>query len=117
MDLILRKGYKDQGVEEEFQDQFMLKRAKSLRADWVVLDRDLIVEFHGQHHYGAVDYGDGKGDEAHQRRLHLDSVKRRIALEAGFALIEWPYDQELTEESFLAKLDEVLGNGGSREKG
>jgi len=116
MDLILKKGYRDQGVDEEFQDQFMLKRARSLRVDWVVLDRNLIVEFHGKHHYEPVDYGDGKGEEAHQHRLHLDGVKRRIAKEAGFNLVEWHYADKLTPETFALKLFEVVGNERSREE-
>lgn len=115
MDLILKRGYRDQGIQDEFQDQFMLKRARSLRVDWVVLDWRLILEFHGEHHYKPVDYGDGTSEEAHQHRLHLDGVKRRIAKEADFRLIEWPHWEPLTESSLAAKIDEVLNdedNGG-----
>jgi hypothetical protein len=111
MDLILKRGYRDQKVETEFQDQFMLKRARALRVDWVVLDLRLIVEFHGAHHFQPVDYGDGKGSESYQHRLHLDGVKRRIAREADFHLIEWPHFEALTEASLAAKIDEVLGYG------
>ena len=108
LDLVLKCGYKDQGIEEDNQDKFLLDRARKLRADWVVLDRRLVVEFHGEHHYQAVDYGDGKGEEAYQHRLHLDMIKRSIVKEAGFFLIEWPHYEELTEDSFTEKWEEVL---------
>jgi hypothetical protein len=106
MDLILKKGYKNAGVDLEFQDQFMLRRARGYRVDWVVLDRNLIVEWHGEHHYGIVDYGDGKGEEALARRNHLDGIKRRIAKEAGFQLIEWPHYLDLTEDTLRTKIEE-----------
>lgn len=106
--MVLKCGYKDQGIEEDNQDKFLLDRARKLRADWVVLDRRLVVEFHGEHHYQAVDYGDGKGEEAYQHRLHLDMIKRSIVKEAGFFLIEWPHYEELTEDSFTEKWEEVL---------
>ena len=108
LDRILKKGYRDQNIAEEHQDKFMMRRAAQLHADWVVLDRCLVVEFHGEHHFQAVDYGDGKGEENFQHRLHLDKVKRSIVNEAGFILIEWPYNEELTDDSFAKKLEEVL---------
>jgi very-short-patch-repair endonuclease len=114
LDLVLKKGYKNTGVEERLQDTIMLRRARSLRADWVVLDRNLVVEFHGEHHYKEVDYGDGKGAEAHQHRLHLDRVKRAIVRESGFMLIEWPHFEELTEQALVAKIDEVFGDARPR---
>jgi hypothetical protein len=105
LDLILKRGYKDQQVEKEFQDQYLLKRAKSLRVDWVVLDRRLVFEFLGEHHYRPIDYGTGSGEEDYQHRLFLDVIKRRIVKEADFRLIEWPYYEPLTAESLVAKIE------------
>lgn len=111
LDLVLKRGYRIHQIPEEFQDQFLLKRARGLRADWVVLDLDLVVEYHGDHHYHPVDYGDGRGEEAHQRRLHLDRVKRRIIGEAGFRLIEWPHFEKLTQQTLSNRIEEVFDNG------
>lgn len=107
-DLILKKGYNKQGVTAEFWNNTMIQRAKKFRADWVVLDKNLVVEYQGEHHFSPVDYGDGKGGENYAHRIYLDTVKRRILIEAGFKLIEWPHYEQLTEESLALKIEEVF---------
>jgi hypothetical protein len=105
LDRILEVGCKDQGRRP---DPFLLSRSRGLRADWVVLDLRLIVEYHGEHHYHPVSYGDGKAESRYQTRIHLDKIKRLIAKEANFYLMEWPFDKGLTEHSLHKRIFEVF---------
>jgi hypothetical protein len=110
MDKILKIGYNVFEVPQDQWDTGLLARATRLHADWVVLDMRLIVEFHGEHHYGAVIYGDDarKAQSAYQARQHLDLIKRRIAREAQFTYVEWPYSKKLNEEELRAVIEVAL---------
>jgi hypothetical protein len=106
-DLILKRGYDIQNIPQNNQDNLMIKTSRKYRADFCILDMGIIVEFLGEHHFESVGYGKGDDgeEERFQHRKHLDMVKRTIARESGFSLIEWPYFEDLTKESFLKKLD------------
>lgn len=101
---ILKKGYQVQQLGRDMQDLFLYKRASRLKADLCIPDLSLVIECQGQHHYGAVDYGDGKGEENYQHRLHLDKIKRLIYKEAGFTLLEIPYFEKLTRDELEDKI-------------
>lgn len=117
-DMILLKGYKTFGVPEEFRDKFLLKRARRLKADWVVLDMMLAFEYQGLHHYEAIDY-EKNPDTAEsnlQRRIMLDKVKRIICKEANFFLVEIPYWEDLSVSNLSRMIDETMSGGLPYEK-
>jgi hypothetical protein len=112
-DLILRRGYDAFDIPEEQRDQNLLKRARRLKADWVVLDLMFIFEYQGEHHYFPISY-DGNQDAAESsfhRRAMLDSQKRIIAVEANFYLVEVPYWEQLSEDSILRLIDKAIKRG------
>jgi hypothetical protein len=76
----------------------------ALHFDWVIPDIFLIYECHGRQHYEPVIFG---GDivnalfnfQSGQRR---DKLKKSLALEAGYTLVEIPYtDEKLITEQYL----------------
>ena len=97
LDKVLEKGYRNQNIKDENQDQFLLSRARKLRCDFCLLKLATIIEVQGEHHYQIINYGKkdtlDKGKERFEHRKHLDKIKRLIYKEAGFNLVEIPYDK------------------------
>lgn len=56
LDKILEKGYKDQRVPKEHQDNFLLNRGRKLRCDFCLLKLSTVIEVQGEHHYKIIDY-------------------------------------------------------------
>jgi hypothetical protein len=112
-DLVLQKGYKTFKVREEHQDKLMINRARRLKADWVVLDLMLVLEYQGEHHYHAIDYENNpdKAESNYQRRVMLDTVKRIICKEANFFLVEIPYHEKLTRENVSKLIEDSIRSG------
>jgi hypothetical protein len=75
------------------RDNALIAKAGRLRADWVVLDKRLIVEIQGDQHYGPVRFG-GSVDSSEMRYYDQkinDNTKRIIANEMNWLLVEIPY--------------------------
>ena len=110
-DRIMRRGYSISRVPKDAWDSAMLSQASTLHADWVVLDLCLILEYNGEHHYQEIDYtrDANAAQAAYMRRQYLDKKKRKMANEAGFAILEIPYfEDDISDEGLVDKIREVL---------
>lgn len=108
-DMILKIGYKKLETPELNHNKFLLIRAKKLRADFCIPKLSLIIEVQGEHHYKAINYNDDidEAESSLETRKHLDKIKRLIASEAEFLMIEWPYYDSISESLFLDRINKT----------
>jgi len=106
LDKILEIGYRIQQIPQIYQNKFLLKRSRKYRADWVVLDLNLVFEYQGEHHFKAIDYVNDpdKALSNLETRKNLDFIKRSIVRESGFDLIEINYNEKLTTSLIQEKI-------------
>jgi hypothetical protein len=94
-------------------DNSLLAKAQNLRADWVILDLKIAIEVQGDQHYAPVRFaGDMNCAELmyFDQRLR-DHMKREIASESNWTLVEIPYTKEYTpnQDDILSMIyDEIL---------
>jgi hypothetical protein len=78
------------------------------RYDWVILDLQVAIEAHGKQHYEPSTFGGITKEEAEskfRRQIYQDNIKHEAAIKAGWKYIIFRYDEEITEESLLNKLE------------
>lgn len=63
------------------------------------------IEYQGIQHYLPVDFFGG--EEALAQRQELDSQKKRLCMENGVQLVEWPYDLEPTDKNVREMLQRI----------
>lgn len=80
------------------------------RADWLGLQSldifipslKIAIEYQGEQHYKAVDiFG---GEEGFQKRLQMDEKKRRLCYENNVKLIEWKYNETISQLMLSKKI-------------
>lgn len=89
---------------------------RRLRYDWIIYDLEVVIEVHGQFHYGVSSIG-GVRDLDDQlavfnRRTELDRFKKAIAVESGYKYIELKYSdiESWSEEEIGRRIVELIGN-------
>lgn len=78
------------------------------RFDWVILDLKVIIECHGQQHKMPVRFGGISQEEAEENfkwQKHRDHAKQQAAIAAGYTYVIIWYDEEVTEEILLDKIE------------
>ena len=96
---LLKTYYKKNKVPKNLQDQHLLSLTK-LKADFVILDYDLIIEVDGEQHFMPVQFGGMDFDQAldnYYEQLHRDGKKLLLAKEIEFNLIRLRYDETLED--------------------
>lgn len=68
----------------------------------------IAVEYQGVQHFEPV-RGFG-GEEGLSKRLALDKKKRALCEKNGIRLVEWRYDEPLTEDTIIQKITDALNN-------
>jgi hypothetical protein len=86
-------GYK---IYQEYPVNRVLKTYKNSRHkfDWVILDLFLVIECHGEAHYGPVQFGGISKEDAEinfRSQQVRDESKREAAISAGFTYVIVPY--------------------------
>lgn len=106
-ELILKKGYRHQDIDK--QSQHLMDRGRKLKADFFLPGLGIIIEFDGEHHYKPIYYTDDKDkhDSDFESRKNLDKLKRLIAKESGYQLINWPYWQPITPDNLYSYLNKT----------
>jgi len=100
-------------VKRLFPEQIILREAsppwlRRQRLDVYIPAVNVALEHQGEQHYRAVKaFG---GDDALQRNLERDALKRRLCEENGVHLIEIRYDEPLTLPMLRHRLQRFLGS-------
>jgi hypothetical protein len=97
---------------QEYPVQVVNSQFKSGREkfDWVILDLHIVIEFHGQQHREPVCFGGISKEEAAENFKHQkarDFAKRIAAEDAGFSYIVFWYDEDITEDLLLERIEEA----------
>lgn len=75
---------------------------KPQRLDIYVPGRALAFEYQGEQHYLPLEHMGG--EQGLEDRRQTDERKRRLCREAGVTLIEWRFDEPITEEAVRSRL-------------
>jgi hypothetical protein len=62
-------------------------------------------EYQGQQHYMSMDYFGG--ESAFKKRIELDERKKKLCSQNGITLLEWQYDEPITESMLNDKLYKI----------
>jgi hypothetical protein len=79
---------------------------EGLELDIWLPDLKLGIEYQGEQHYKVVEHWGG--EKGLKERIERDKRKKKLMKKAGFALIEFKYDEALTEENVERKLKKYL---------
>lgn len=100
---ILMGAIKRNKTQQKVYTTYYLNLGKRYKADWIVLDLQLVFEYQGRQHYQPVAFG-GDHDEANKRFLEqrvTDKNKRLIVVEAEWDIVEVPHFAKLTKDNVL----------------
>ncbi len=75
------------------------------RLDIFVPSLRLAIEYQGEQHFYPLDHLGG--DQGLADRQAMDERKREACGKAGVVLVEWPYDEPVSVETVLGRLDEL----------
>ncbi|WP_454869713.1 hypothetical protein [Pseudomonas putida] len=102
-------------VRELFPDNLVLREASPdwlgrMRLDIYLPELKLAVEHHGEQHYRPLAvFG---GEEAHERVVERDALKRRLCAENGVACVDFRFDAPLTKGSVQQRLSKFMSVKG-----
>lgn len=65
---------------------------------------NVAIEYQGIQHYQAVDFFGG--EESYKRRIELDQKKKELSLLNKVILIDWSYEESLSENKLIQKFEE-----------
>lgn len=106
--------YKNYEIRQEYHvtmvnPDYICNREKF---DWVILGLKVVIEVHGEQHYGPVCFGGITIDEAKRnflKRVHLDSIKQEAAERAMWAYVVVKYDEtDLTLDKLVNRITRAL---------
>jgi hypothetical protein len=83
-----------------FEAQARLIAGTAYSFDFQLLDRPVLIEFHGEQHYAPVDFSSRnqkRADEQFKIRQRRDLFKSHWARENGYRLIVIPYWKNIVE--------------------
>jgi hypothetical protein len=98
-------------IRDLFPDYRVLREASPtwlgrMRLDIFVPDLNLAIEYQGEQHYRPVSvFG---GEDAYQRVLERDALKRRLCQENGIDVIDVRYDAPTTKAAMRQRLQRFL---------
>jgi len=102
LDKILRYGYKFYAVPKSCYNSYMLKQSRRYFVDWVILDLLVAIEIQGEQHYRPVGFGSKKDlREIFADQMYRDKFKKEALNEAGFRLVEVPYNVSINRSVLL----------------
>lgn len=73
----------------------------NLHYDWYIQELNTIVELHGKQHYEMTNFGNISYNQAVSNFLSSktrDSIKKWLAIEAGYKFVEISYKEKITAE-------------------
>lgn len=92
-------------IREKFPDaerEYSPKWLGRQRIDIHIPSKNIGIEYNGEQHYKPIDwFGGNKGFLNQQKR---DEKKRELCKTNGLTLIEWRFDEEISEENLYIKL-------------
>lgn len=102
----LREGIKDfiSNVKNEYSPKWLSPK----RLDIYIPSHKLAIEYHGQQHYEAVDFFGGQ--EAFEKRVADDKIKKDLCLKNNLSFVEWPYLVEVNEKNISKMIDYAQKN-------
>ena len=91
-------------VQREASPQWLDRQ----RFDIFMPEVGVAIEYQGEQHFNAVDlFG---GDEGLKRSQERDREKRKKARKAGVVVVEFRYDEALTEQKISQKIDRAIAS-------
>lgn len=99
---IVRYLFPDLIVEREASPEWLDRQ----RFDIYLPQIGLAVEYQGQQHFYPV--GVFGGEDAFRRTVERDALKREKAKAAGIQIVEFRYDEQLTEDLVLKRLRPIV---------
>lgn len=98
-------------VGTEVIHHYRCTELQGLELDIWVPKPSLAIEYQGEQHYQVVEHWGGK--EGLKQRIANDKKKKQLCKQAGYHLIEFRYDENISEGLVLKKLCQFLPNGES----
>ena len=96
-------------VKKLFPDaiyQYTADWLKEQSLDIFIPSINIAIEYQGIQHYRAVDYFGG--EEGFKKTINRDKDKRNKCSKQGITLIEWKFDEPLSEEFIESKINDSL---------
>lgn len=95
-------------MHKTFED-LLSKSGKHLNYDFLIIDKNFLVEYQGEYHTKQHD----KTDESYERQVSNDNIKRKYALDHGYKLLEiwyWDFDNivEILEKHLNEKEKNII---------
>jgi len=103
---LLEELYPNFEIRQEYAVNQINKNYPSGREkfDWVILGLKVVIEIHGEQHYGPVCFGGVSLAEAKKnfvKRIRVDKEKELAALESGWSYLVVKYDEQNIIPSLL----------------
>ena len=99
---LIRALFPDQRVEREVSPQWLGK----LRFDIFLPEVGVAIEYQGEQHYRPIERFAGK--QGFEKTRERDQLKRQRAKEAGVKVVEFKYDEVLTDEMVRKRIERVI---------
>ena len=97
---ILKELYPYAKVKRQFPYKDLDKSVAKLHADFAFIHWQVLVELQGEQHFRPIQFGKGFDAESKfQRQRRIDALKRKIAKNAGWTLVEIPPGVEIKKRS------------------
>ena len=112
--ILLTELYPNYEVRQEYPVSKVNVGYKSNREkfDWVVLGLKIVIEIHGEQHYGHVCFGGEVLEQAKRnfrKRQEVDWKKYKAAQKAGWAYLVIKYDEKkITAEELSSKISQAV---------
>lgn len=89
-------------VEREASPEWL----RRMRFDIFLPEVNVAVEYQGEQHYRAIEcFG---GDEGFAKTWERDRLKRRLAKRAGVEVVEFKYDERITEKAVWNRISRAI---------
>ena len=85
--------------------QYKVYWLNSQSIDIYIYDEKIAIEYQGEQHFKDIEYFDVK--DTLKERVMRDNVKKEKCKENGVTLIEWRYDEEISNKVLKDKLNSI----------